>query len=462
MRVPDILKEISYHISKVGGRAVLVGGCVRDHFLGLDAKDFDIEVFGFDNIKELEDILKEFGKVKEVGKSFGILKFVVDKQEYDFAFPRVEKKVSKGHRGFDVRVDGGLEFKEAAKRRDFTINSIGFDILNREFLDPYKGIDDLKMKILRVVNEESFVEDPLRVYRGVVFASRFGLKLHKRTKELFLMMVKRGDLDELSKERVYEEFKKLLLLSKKPSVGFELLRELGVLERYFPELFALVGVKQDPKWHPEGDVWIHTMMVIDEMAKLKVGDEKEDIIMMFGALCHDFGKPSTTKLIDGRIRSLSHESAGVEPTQSFLKRLTNESRVIDEVAALVKYHLSVYQLYKDKSSLKAIRRLSTKLDLKRLEKVSRADFFGRDTKEAKSGKFEAGEWFLDMAKRLEVLDGAPKPLMKGRELLNLGLKPSPKFKKILDFLYQKQLDMEINSKEDALKYIKKEDLFNKF
>ncbi len=454
MKVDEILKTIAKEIEKRGGRAILVGGSVRDHLLGIEAKDFDIEVYGLKNLDELENLLKVYGKVKLVGKSFGVLKFVYEQKEYDFAFPRIEKKVAKGHRGFDIRVDGSLAFREAARRRDFTINALGYDLKSQELLDPFGGRDDLKNQILKHIDENSFVEDPLRVYRGVQFCARFELKMEQKTKELCKNMTQRGELDELPKERVFEEIKKLLLKAKKPSIGFELLREFGVVERYFPELFALVGVAQDPIWHPEGDVWIHTMMVIDEMAKRRVGDERRDLILMLSALCHDLGKATTTEYIDGRYRSYRHEKEGVLPTISFIRRLSDESRLLDEITPIVANHLAPFTLHRDNASNKAVRRLSTKVNIPNLVKVAEADFYGRDTKEAREGEFEAGEWLLKRAKELEVLEEAPKPLLMGRDLIELGLKPSKRFKEILDHIYQMQLDGEIKSKTDAIKKVK--------
>jgi len=454
MKIPKILDQIAKEIEGFGGRAVLVGGRVRDYLLGLESHDFDVEVYGFSSIEELEKILSTFGKVASVGKSFGVLKLKIDDIDYDFALPRVETKIAKGHRGFAVVSDGFLDYKSAAKRRDFTINSIGYDLLEHKFLDPFAGKDDLNSKILRHIDDESFVEDPLRVYRGIQFCARFDLEMDPKTKALCKEMVERGDLEELAKERIFEEFKKLLLKSKKPSIGFELMRELGVL-RYFPHLNALIGVEQDPIWHPEGDVWVHTMMVIDEMAKLKSGSEKEELILMFGALCHDFGKPSTTSFEDGRIRSKGHERAGVEPTREFLQLLCDDKELIDEVLAIVANHLAPFQLYEARSSDKAIRRLSTRVNIQKLLPVAMADFLGRDSEDAKSRKSKAIEWIEKKAKELEVENEAPKPLVQGRDLINLGLKPSPEFKKILDYCYESQLDGKFKNKEEALEFLSK-------
>jgi len=449
MTIPNILQNISKTLSANGAKAIIVGGSVRDHFLDIVAKDFDIEVYGLETLEALEEILKTFGRVELVGKSFGVLKFIYKGEEYDFSFPRSEEKIAKGHKGFSCHIDGNYSYEKAARRRDFTVNAMGYDIEEKSFLDPFGGSSDMKAKILRHIDDETFVEDPLRIYRGIQFCARFGYAMDRKTRELCSIMIEEGALDELPKERVYEEFKKLLLKARKPSIGFELMREIGALKE-FPELEALIGVEQEKKWHPEGDVWVHTMMALDAMAGLLTGDEKRDLMLMYAVLCHDFGKPSTTKVIDGRIRALGHERAGLEPTQSFMQRLSNEQDFIDKILPLVAYHLSPSQLYHDKSSKAAVRRLSTKVNIADLIIVAKADFLGRTTTEAMAGDYPAGEWLLKMAESLDVVNSAPKMLLQGRDLIALGLKPSRRFKEILDKVYEMQLDGEVATLEEAV------------
>jgi len=454
MFVPHILKIISKAIARDNGSAVIVGGAVRDHFLKLPMKDYDIEVYGLERLEVLEEILKSYGRVELVGKSFGVLKFMHAGETYDFSFPRIEQKVGRGHKGFACQIDGTISYEEAARRRDFTCNAMGYEIEAKIYLDPFGGREDMQAKILRHIDEKTFVEDPLRIYRGVQFCARFGYEMAKETKDLCAVMIAQGALEELPKERVYEEFKKLLLKADKPSIGFELMRELGVL-RYFPELEALIGVEQEKRWHPEGDVWVHTMMVIDAMAKLKTGEEKRDLMLLYAALCHDFGKPATTEMIAGRIRSLGHEEAGIAPTQRFMSRLSNEQDFIDKILPLVAQHLKPSQLYHDRASKAAVRRLSTKVNIKDLVIVAKADFLGRTTEEAKKGDYPAGEWLLEMAEELDVSDKAPKMLLQGRDLIALGLAPSPRFKEILDAVYEKQLDGEVENTQEAIMIAKK-------
>jgi len=454
MQLPKIIYTISKKLKEKNAKAIVVGGSVRDHFLKLHIKDYDIEVYGLKSIECLESILSEYGSVNLVGKSFGVLKFSYDGEDYDFSFPRTEQKIGVGHRGFDIAIDGKMSFNEASKRRDFTINAMGYDIENRLFLDPYDGQEDIEYGILRHIDDSTFIEDPLRVYRAVQFCARFEYGLAEDTFELCRSMVANGMLEELPKERIYTEFKKLLLKSSKPSIGFELMRELDMLQ-YYPELNAIIDVPQSPKWHPEGDVWIHTMMALDAMVNLLKDDKKENLRYMFAILSHDFGKATTTTIEkDGRIRSIGHEKAGVEPAKRFLYKLTNEHDFIASILPLVEHHLKPSQFYQGKARNRAFRKLATHVNIEELVVVARADFLGRTTTESLSGDYKAGDWMLERASSLNVSEKPLKALVQGRDLVALGLKPSPNFKEILKLVYILQLEGDISKKEEALEYIK--------
>jgi tRNA nucleotidyltransferase (CCA-adding enzyme) len=452
MKLPKIIETISKVLLEKNAKAIVVGGSVRDHFLELSIKDYDVEVYGMSTLEELEDILSKYGSVNLVGKSFGVLKFVYEGEEYDFSFPRTEQKVSEGHRGFDVRCDGELSFKEASLRRDFTVNAIGYDIEEKVFIDPYGAKDDMKTKTLRHINDETFKEDPLRVYRAVQFCARFSYLLEEETFKLCKEMVEQGMLEELPKERVYIEFKKLLLKSSKPSIGFELMRKLGIL-KYYPELEAIVDVPQSPKWHPEGDVWVHTLMSVDKMVTLKTDDEKHNLKMMFAILCHDFGKATHTQITPEKISAIGHELAGLEPTQSFLYRLTEEHDFINSILPLVEHHLAPSIYFRGKAKNSTIRRLSTKVNIEELVTVARADFLGRTTEESLSGVYKAGEWLLKKAEELDVYNEPPKPLLQGRDLIALGIEPSKKYKILLDSVYKEQIEGKLVNKETAISYL---------
>jgi len=454
MQLPSILYSISSALKSKNAKAIVVGGSVRDYFMGLRVKDYDIEVYGICDMDALENILSSFGKVNIVGKSYGILKLSHDGEEYDISLPRTETKIGNRHKDFDITCDSSMSYEDAFKRRDFTINAVGYDIESKNFIDPFGGIEDINKKCLRHINDDTFAEDPLRVYRAVQFISRFGFTLHDSTFKLCQKMVDDNMLEHLPKERVYAEFKKMLLKSKYPSRGFQLAKELGVL-RYYPELKALVGLHQSLIYHPEGDVWTHTMMALDEMAKLKTGDDKKDEKLLWAVLCHDFGKATHTQIENDKITAIGHEKAGVELVYSFMSRLTNEHKLIMKIEPLVKYHLAPSQLYKQKATIKAIRRLSTKVNIEELVMVAKADFLGRLTPEAQEGIFEAGKWLLAESKKIGVSSRAPTPLLQGRDLIKLGLQPSPAFKNILHEAYEAQIEGIITTHNEALAWIRK-------
>ena len=456
LNIPKVLEDILYNLQELGARPILVGGCVRDHFLNIPVKDYDVEIFGIDSYETIENSLKKFGSVKLVGKSFGVLTLRVDKYDFDFALPRTEKKIGNTHQDFEVITDANLSFKEAAIRRDFTINAIGYDFSKKKFLDPFNGIKDLEKKLIKHIDDKTFIEDSLRVYRAVGFASRFDFKIEEKTKELCKQIISSGELEYLPKERIFEELKKLFLKSSRPSVGFELIRQLGIL-KYFPELNALIGCIQDKEYHPEGDVWIHTMMCLDELARIireeNINDEYRKLYLFYGILCHDLGKPFCTQEINGKITSHKHEVLGIEPSISFLSKLTNEKKFIEIVCTLVKNHLAPFQLYPAESSLKAIKRLSLKVNIEDLCLVCLADCLGRDILD-KDKCYKATEWLLEKAKELEIHNEPIKALVQGRDLIALGFNPSQKFKEILDFAFDLQLDEHLE-KEIIIKEILK-------
>ncbi|MCE2390889.1 MAG: polynucleotide adenylyltransferase [Proteobacteria bacterium] len=420
--------EICRAVGAAGGRALIVGGYVRDRLRGEDPKDVDVEVFGLP-LAELRRILSRYGRVVEIGRAFGVLR--LREIDVDFSLPRRDSKVGAGHRGFDVECDPELSFAEAARRRDLTINSMSLDPLTGEIVDPHAGRDDLERGVLRATDPARFAEDPLRGLRVAQFAARFEMRADAE----LLRECAALDLGELAAERIYEEFRKLLLKGVRPSLGLELLRETSLL-RFFPELERLVGVPQDPQWHPEGDVWVHNQLVVDEAARLRQGRDDEDLGVMFGALCHDFGKPSTTAHSDGRIRSLAHDVEGVAPARAFLERMRAPAALTGRVAAFVRYHLAPALYVKNAAGPKAYRRLARKLaaagaTLEELARVARSDHLGRTTPDALARRFEAGDRFLEIARELTVSREAVPDVVRGRDLIARGIEPGPGFGPIL-------------------------------
>lgn len=448
----EIVGEIARMVARKGGRALLVGGCVRDSLCGAVPKDLDIEVFGMD-APTLERTLGEKFALDTVGKSFGVFK--LHHYDIDVALPRRETKLGLGHKAFEIESAPDLTLREAAARRDFTINAIYLDPLSDEILDPWEGRKDLERGILRHVSEH-FCEDPLRVLRGMQFVARFDLWAADETVEVCRRMTPEG----LPPERQFEEWKKLLTKGKKISRGLEFLRATGWV-KYYPELAALIGCRQAPEWHPEGDVWNHTLCALDAFAKerdaLNAG-ESEDIVVGLAVLCHDFGKPSTSYYDKrkNRIRSLGHDEAGVKPTVKFLARLTNEEAILRDVPPLVRAHMRPYSLFKNKSSESAVRRLAAEVKrIDRLIRVCRADDNGRPPTKP-DGKDLA--WLAATAERLNVKDAAPAPILMGRDLIALGMKPGVKFGQLLKKAYEAQLDGLVKTKEDAVKIINQRQL----
>jgi tRNA nucleotidyltransferase (CCA-adding enzyme) len=447
--------EIARAVRERGGRALVVGGWVRDRLLDsmadleagttTEPKDLDMEVFGI-TAGELPSQLEPFGNVEPIGQSFPVYKI----DSVDIGLPRRESKAGRGHKGFIVEGDPSMSIEEAARRRDFTVNAISWDPLTDEYIYPFTARQDLDAKVLRAVDPATFGDDSLRVLRAVQFAARFEMTLDEQTKAVCRSI----RLDDLPPERIWGEIEKLLLRARRPSIGFALALELGVIDRLFPELKALVGCEQEPEWHPEGDVWVHTLQVIDQ-ARLRIDDldRADQLIVMLGAVTHDFGKPATTAFLDGRIRSINHEEEGVPPASVFLDRLNIHSMdgkdVRGQVLGLVAQHLKPGMLYKVREELTdgAFRRLSQRANLELLARVAKSDCLGREP-----GHFDcsAMDWFLDRARALGVDRSPPKPLLLGRHLLELGMRPGPDMGALLKQIYEKQLDGEIKTTEEGI------------
>jgi tRNA nucleotidyltransferase (CCA-adding enzyme) len=442
--VPDLALAVARAVHEAGGRALIVGGWVRDELLGRESKDLDIEVFGIP-APRLRTLLERLGRVDAVGESFSVYKL----GGIDISLPRRESKTARGHKGFTIEGDPDLSVEDAARRRDFTINAMSRDPLTGELVDPFGGRLDLEARVLRAVDPRTFGDDSLRVLRAIQFAARFELTLDEPTKALCRTV----PLDDLPAERIWGEIEKLLLHAERPSRGLALALELGLLDRLFPELKTLVGCPQEPEWHPEGDVWVHTLLVVDEArARLNGLERGRAAAVMLGALCHDLGKPATTAFVDGRIRSIGHEEQGVAPATALLDRLNVYSfdgfDVRTTVLGIVAHHLKPGMFRKSPTPVGdgAFRRLAQKVDLELLARVAKADCLGR------TGPFDcsAMDWFLERARALGVEHAPPRPLVMGRHLLELGLAPGPQVGAILKQIYERQLDGEIETIDEGL------------
>ena len=442
----EAARAVARAVDAAGGRALMVGGWVRDRLLGRGAKDIDLEVYGLDAAR-LKTLLAGFGSVNTVGESFTVYKVA----GLDVSLPRRESKVGRGHKGFEVTGDPSLDPREAARRRDFTINAIAWDPLRDEYVDPFDGRGDLQRRVLRVVDPRTFGEDSLRVLRGIQFAARFEAAVDAET----FAICRNIPLDDLPAERIWGEVEKLLLQAARPSIGLQLALDLGVVERLWPELHALVGCEQDPEWHPEGDVWVHTLMVVDGARRRIEGlDRGRAVAVMLGALVHDLGKPATTEFVDGHIRSRGHEAAGVEPATAILDRLNVHTidgfDVRKNVLTIVSDHLAPGMWHKSSTPVGdgAFRRLAVRVELDLLARVADADCHGR------TGHFDcsAMTWFRERAETLRVQHAPPAPILLGRHLIELGVKPGPGMGPILKQAYERQLDGGFADLEGALAF----------
>jgi len=449
--IPQPILNLATAIRDRGGRALLVGGCVRDELMGRQPKDWDVEVYGLDPAR-LRGLLDRFGEVNVVGEAFTVYKLG---PHLDVSIPRRERKSGRGHRAFVIEGDPAMTIEEATRRRDFTINAILQDPLTGDIIDPFQGRDDLAGRILRAISPNTFAEDSLRVLRAAQFAARFEFEIAPDTVELCRSIA----LDDLPAERIWGEMEKLLLRARHPSIGLDWLRKFGAVHRLFPELEALIDVPQEPEWHPEGDVWIHTLLTTDRAREsIDDLDYPRQVTVMLAALCHDLGKPATTAFVDGRIRSREHEEGGVEPTISFLDRLN--VRTLDgydvraQVIALVRDHLKPGEFYKKRDEVGdgAFRRLARKCELDLLYRVAKADSLGRNADWVPPEKWftaEAQEWFIERARELDVASQAPAPILLGRHLLEMGMQPGPRMGEITKAVYEMQLDGSVTTLDEA-------------
>jgi len=449
--VPEKILRLARAVGEEGGRALLVGGCVRDRLMGREVKDWDVEVYGVEPAA-LRGLLARFGRVNVVGEAFTVYKLG---QDLDVSLPRRERKSGRGHRGFYIEGDPAMSFEEAARRRDFTVNAILEDPLAGDLIDPFGGREDIGRGLLRAVAPDTFVEDSLRVLRAAQFAARFRFDVEEKTAELCRSI----DLTDLPAERVWGELEKILLAAARPSLGLEWLDRLGVTPQLFPEVEALKGVRQEEEWHPEGDVFVHTLLVCDRARELIDDlDYPRRVTVMLAALCHDFGKPSTTDFVEGRVRSRGHDEAGVGPTHAFLDRLkifTLEGYdVRAQVAALVREHLKPGEFYRTRGEVTdgAFRRLARRCELELLYRVAKADSLGRNAPWVPRERWfaaDAQEWFITRARELSVERAPPAALLLGRHLLEMGLKPSPLVGRIQRAVYELQLDGRVRTLEEA-------------
>ena len=433
----ETTKRIAEAVKDKGGKTYYVGGFVRDHLMGIDTKDIDIEVHGIFP-SQLEEILDTVGERLSMGESFGI--YSIKGYPIDIAMPRKEKQKGTGHKDFDIFVDPFVGERNAALRRDFTINALMQNVLTGEILDFFGGREDLHNKIIRHVNNDTFAEDALRVLRAAQFAARFNFTVADET----VRLCRDIKLSSLPKERIMGEKQKALLKADKPSVFFETLRQMNRLDEWFKELKDLIDVPQNPKYHAEGDVWTHTMMVLDEAAAYRAR-VSNPLAFMLSALTHDMGKAVCTETVDGEIRSYLHEIKGVPIAKEFLCRLTNTTETIRYALNLTELHMRPNMLAANNSSVKATNKMfDCAMDPEALTFIAMADEKGRISQKGEADN----EAFFN--ERLSIYNEYMKrPYGMGRDLIEAGLTPDASFSKYLQYAHKLRLSGV--RKEEALK-----------
>lgn len=427
--------QIAKKVKEVGGIAYFVGGYVRDSILDIPNKDIDIEIHGI-KPEILKNILSELGDIQTIGNAFGI--YNLKGYDLDIALPRKERCIGTGHKDFEVYVDPYIGTHAAARRRDFTINALMKNILTGEIVDEFNGLNDLKNHIIRHVDSSTFREDSLRVLRACQFAARFNFKIASET----INLCKTMDLSTMPKERIAGELSKALLKAKKPSVFFNSLYECEQT-KWFKEVYTLKGIKQDSEYHPEGDVYMHTMSVLDQAGGLfPTGIDNPDryLPFMLSALCHDFGKVNTTEINSkGRLCALNHEITGIPIANDFLGRIYNNKGFIKYVDNMIKYHMKAHSCFNNRSKTKTTNLMFDKLLYpKDFILLVYADSTGHDLDNLDNRQFnmflekamtESGfltDRYLDYGKRIS------ESHITADDLIELGLNPSPLFKIILD------------------------------
>jgi tRNA nucleotidyltransferase (CCA-adding enzyme) len=447
-------REITWAIREmrtIGGRPLLVGGCIRDAILGLPSKDIDIEVHGDVDIEELAEVLSAVGTVTEAGRSFGVLKVRAGGVDLDVSLPRRDSKTGSGHRGFSITTDASLTLAEASARRDFTINSIMLDPVTGEVIDCHGGLADLEAGIIRHTSD-AFADDPLRVLRGVQFAARFGFTMAPETVELCQSLLGTAEARSLSLERIWGEWEKIGTRGVHINAALDVLGQTCWVNGY-PALANMSCVIQDQKWHPEGDVLTHAGLAANQAARLAdlggiTGEDR--LVLVFAALLHDVGKYTCTKLEDdGRVTAHGHDKAGVIPAQDFLFSIGCPHHIVNRITPLIREHMNVLT----KPTPTTVRRMARRLQpatMAEMALVSTADVNGRGLPDEVS---PADQW-LEMSRSLKVSEKPVKGILTGDHLINAGMKPGPEFKVILADAVVAQDDGEFTDVTGALAWLR--------
>jgi putative nucleotidyltransferase with HDIG domain len=456
----------------------LVGGTIRDYLLYKKVdpnQDIDLVVIDH-SYDDIEKKLSRYGRTNTVGKSFAVVKFTRDGHNFDISIPRRDVKKeqhSHSHKNFIIDFGSHVKLEEDLQRRDFTCNSMAMRLFDNKLVDPFNGVRAIKDRKIIMTGPDTFFDDPLRILRCARFSSvhRFSIdhSIYARSKTV--------ELNELSKERIQEELFRTLLESDRPSLGLNEYFKLAILEKIFSPLFKLTMTIQDSIFHPERDeyghhsVWAHTLITVDvarKVSRMFELDVENTLALLLAALLHDVGKPSTTKWEFKRNRmtvtSLLHDSRGTKIAERFLTGLKIETRsgfpLRSTILTLIKNHHRIYDLYRNKEEIgfKAISRIVKDLDGHDFL-LALLDFSDRQSRKSRPLSFSrldrVSKWFLEKKDELNISKESIKPLVRGRDLLDLGIPPGKKMGELLKKLYELQLDGEFNTREDGLIAFKK-------
>ena len=431
-----------------GHQAYLVGGCVRDLLLGREPADYDVATDATP-----PQVMEIFPQTFAVGAQFGVVLVPLPKNETGESavapgdeVPVVEVATFRSDLGYsDGRHPDEVRFskdpREDVQRRDFTVNGMMLDPVSNEVLDFVGGRDDLKAGVIRTIGEPEhrFAEDKLRMLRAVRFAARFGYKVDPATMAAIRRLA--GQIGQVSRERVRDELTKMLTEGRARR-AFELLDESGLLQEVLPEISAMKGVAQPPEFHPEGDVFVHTLLLLE---KLAAGCSKT---LAWGALLHDVGKPPTFRVAPDRIRFDGHVEVGVKMAAEICGRLRFSNEETDQILALVDNHMRFADVQRMKeSTLKKFLRLpgfDEHLELHRIDCLS------------SNGITESYEYTREKLRSMPLEAIRPRPLLTGRDLIEAGYEPGPRFKEILGAVEDAQLEGRLGSREEAIEFLGRE------
>ena len=433
----DTAKEVVSELRNAGHKAYCVGGCARDTLLKIAPKEYDITTSATP-----EEVSKIFPHTVPIGVTFGVILVIIGQYKFEVATFRKDQSYSDGRHPDSVTYST-LE-QEDVLRRDFTINGMLYDPIEEEVIDHVGGIDDLENKIIRTIGDpyERFNEDKLRMMRAVRFNSRYNFELDLNTFQAIEKLA--PEITQVSSERIRDEIIKIIT-QKNPGHGLKMLSECGLLKYVLSDVEIMNGVEQPPQFHPEGDVFIHTCLVLDKLFQNEDGVVSPELAM--GALLHDVGKPPTFSVSD-RIRFNGHDKLGAEMSKKICRDLKLSNKQIEIIYSLIKEHLKFKDVSKMKKS--TLKRFIGMPHFEEHMALHLADC------QASHGITDAYDFIMEKFSEFEEEEIKPAPLLSGKELIEMGYKPGPLFSEILNFVEEAQLEGEIEDMEDARKIVSQE------